>query len=76
MTNSESIRLVPELMTKLLNMGPAALEAVQKFVLDLEIRALSEEIMDDAEELRGTGQLSPELIDAAIREHRQRHPYR
>lgn len=76
MTQSESIQLVPELMSKLVRMGPAALEAVQKFVLELEIRSLGEDIMDEAEVLRVAGKLDPKLIEAAVREHRERHPYR
>jgi len=55
---------------------PPALEAVQKFVLELVIRALSEEIMDDAEQLRSSGDLDPKLIEAAVQEHQQRHPHR
>ena len=76
MTTTTPPHVLPELISKLAVMGPATLEAVRKFVLELEIRALGEEIMDDAEVLRSTGQLEPELIEAAIREHRQRHPYR
>jgi hypothetical protein len=76
MARKSSGHVLPELISKLAVMGPATLEAVRKFVLELEIRALGEELMDDAEALRSTGQLEPELIEAAIREHRQRHPYR
>lgn len=75
MTTTTPPHVLPELISKLAVMGPATLEAVRKFVLELEIRALGEELMDDAEALRSTGQLEPELIEAAIREHRQRHPY-
>lgn len=76
MTQNPSLQLVPEIMSKLAGMGPAALEAVRRFVLELEIRALSEEIMDEAEELRVAGKLDPAVLDAAVQEHRQRHPYR
>jgi len=76
MTTTQPAHVLLELMSKLAAMGPTTLEAVRKFVLELEIRALSEEIMDEAEELRATGELEPDLIEAAVREHRQRHPYR
>ena len=76
MTTTQPAHVLPELMSKLAAMGPTTLEAVRKFVLELEIRALSEEIMDEAEELRATGKLEPDLIEAAVCEHRQRHPYR
>ena len=49
---------------------------MQKFVLELVIRALSEEIMDDAEQLRSSGDLDPKLIEAAVQEHQQLHPHR
>ncbi len=76
MTTTSPTHVLPELISKLAVMGPTTLEAVRKFVLELEIRSLGEELMDEAEELRSTGKLESDLIEAAVREHRQRHPYR
>jgi hypothetical protein len=75
MVATSSSPVVLDLMTKLAAMKPASLEAVHRFVLQLEIAQLGEEIEDDFESLRQEGQLAPELIEAAIREHRKDHPY-
>ncbi len=73
---SQSAVLMPEVMSKVASLGPNALKAVHRFLQQIELAALMEEIQDDAESLRKTGKLEPELLDAAIREHRERHPYR
>jgi hypothetical protein len=39
----------------------------------MELNALVADIKDEAEALRIAGKLEPELLDAAIREHRQKH---
>jgi hypothetical protein len=62
--------LLPELMAKIAGMGPASLEAVHRFVLELELAGLVEEIKDEAEVLRLQGKLDPEVLKSAIEEHR------
>jgi hypothetical protein len=54
-------------------MGPAALQAVHRFIHLMELNALVEDIKDDAESLRVAGKLDPGILDAAIREHRLNH---
>lgn len=75
MTVAEPAQVLPELMSKLTQMAPASLEAVHRFVLRLELAQLGQELEDEYEALRKAGELEPELIDAAIRDHRARHPY-
>ncbi len=67
--------LLPDVMSKVASLGPSALAAVHKFLLRLELAQLTEEIQDEAEVLRQAGKLEPDLIEAAIREHRNKHPY-
>ncbi len=75
MTTTNPAELLPELMSKLADMEPASLDAVHRFVLRLELAHLGEELEDDFEALRKDGQLTHELIDKAIREHRSKYPY-
>ena len=63
-------------MSKIASMGPASLEAAHRFVLELDLAARSNEIQDDAHALETAGKLDPQVIEAAIREHRERRPYR
>jgi hypothetical protein len=65
--------LLPEVMSKVAGMGPAALQAVNQFIQLLELNALVEDIKDDAESLRIAGQLEPKILDAVLREHRLKH---
>jgi hypothetical protein len=67
--------LLPDVMSKVASLEPSALAAVHKFLLRLELAQLTEEIQDEAEALRQAGKLEPDLIEAAIREHRRNHPY-
>jgi len=67
MATTNSAQLLPELMSKLLAMEPASLDAVHRFVLRLELAHLGEDLEDDYEALRKEGQLAPELIEQAIR---------
>ena len=75
MTADQPAQVLPELMSKLTQMAPASLEAVHRFVLRLELAQLGEELENEYEVLRQAGELEPELIEAAIREHRAHHPY-
>ena len=60
------------MLAKVQDLGPAALHAVHRFLLQMELHALTEEIQDDFEALRVEGKLEPEVLDEAIREYRQR----
>jgi hypothetical protein len=63
------------MMAKLATSAPASLEGVHRFMLQLELAQLGEELEDGYEVLRSNGQLAPELIDQAICKHREKHPY-
>lgn len=52
------------------------LDAVRKTLLTLEARRLADELGRDMAEVLRTGKVTDEKIAEAIREHRQRHPYR
>ena len=65
--------LLPEVMSKVAGMGPSALQAVHRFIDLMELNALVEDVKDDAESLRHAGKLEPEILNAAIREHRLKH---
>ncbi|MBK8094539.1 MAG: hypothetical protein IPK32_21890 [Verrucomicrobiaceae bacterium] len=67
--------LLPDVMSKVASLGPASLAAVQHFLVRLELAQLTEDIQDEAEALKAAGKLEPELIEAAIRTHRNQHPY-
>ena len=67
--------LLPDVMSRVASLEPEGLAAVNQFLLRLELAQLTEEIQDEAEALRVSGELGSDLIDAAIREHRNRHPY-
>lgn len=67
-------KLLPEVMSRVASLDENALAAVHKFLLRLELAHLTEEIQDEAEMLRQAGKLEHDLIDAAIRDHRSRHP--
>jgi len=71
-TNSTS-QILPEVMSKVACMGPATLQAVHRFINLMELNALVEDLKDEAEGLRIAGKLEPALLDAAVREHRQKH---
>jgi hypothetical protein len=62
-------------MSKVAALGPTGLAAVHQFLERLELAQLSEEIQEEAEALRQAGKLEPDLIEAAIRAHRIKHPY-
>lgn len=75
MIENDRSALLPQVMCKVATLNLADLQAVHRLILKLEFEALAEEIQDDADALQAAGKLEPELIDAAIREHRKRHPY-
>jgi hypothetical protein len=75
MSANNPAQLLPDVMSKVASLGPSALAAVHKFLLRLELAQLTEEIQDEAETLRQAGKLEPDLIEAAIREHRSKRPY-
>lgn len=75
-TMNDSTTLLPDILSKVSVMGPHALEAVHRFVQQIELATLMEELQDDAEQLRTAGGLDESALKAAIEDHRQRHPYR
>jgi hypothetical protein len=75
MSTNDPALLLPDVMAKVAALEPNALAAVHRFLLRLELAQLTEEIQDEAETLRLAGMLEPELLEAAIREHRGKHPY-
>ena len=52
------------------------LESVRQALLKLEIRHVREELGREVDELEAAGELTPEKIEASVRAHRARHPYR
>ena len=75
MNSANPTLLLPDVMSKVAALGPASLAAVHQFLVRLELAQLTEEIQDEAETLREAGKLEPDLIEAAIREHRKNLPY-
>lgn len=75
MSSPVSAQLLPDIMSKIAALEPACLAAVHQFLVRLELAQLTEEIQDEAEALRQAGAFSPDLIEAAVREHRRNHPY-
>ena len=51
------------------------MEAVRKALLQLEINRLVDEMGAEARADWDAGKYAPELVEAAIREHRAKHPY-
>lgn len=74
-TEDHSNPLLPEVMSKVANLDPASLAAVNRFLSRLELARLTEEIADEAEALREVGKLENDLIESAILAHRKNHPY-
>ena len=70
MSANDPSLLLPDVMSRVATLSPDSLAAVHKFLVRLELAQLTEEIQDEAEALREAGKLEPELIEAAIREHR------
>jgi hypothetical protein len=52
------------------------LDALRKLLLEREAKRLFDAMAMDAEADRLGGKHDPALVDAAIHEHRARHPYR
>ena len=72
MNNPE--QLLPEVMSRVAGLGPVSLQAVHRFLDQIELAALMENIQDEAEILRALGKLEPPELDAVIGEHRRLHP--
>ena len=68
--------LRPLLHERIDQCSPEELEAVRKLLLECEAKRLFDEMAADAEADRLAGKHDPALVEAAIREHRARHPYR
>jgi hypothetical protein len=70
---NEASSLLPEALSKVAGLGPSSLQAMHRFLHELELSALVEDIKDEADQLRIAGKLEPELLEGTIREHRQKH---
>ena len=68
--------LRPLLRERIDHATDAELEAVRKALLKLELDRIVEEMGRDAQADWEAGKHAPELVEAAIREHRAKHPYR
>jgi hypothetical protein len=73
-TNPEELR--PLLHERIDQCNPEELEAVRKTLLMLEARRLADELGREMAEDWRIGKITEEKIAEAIREHRERHPYR
>lgn len=73
-TDPEQLR--PLLRERIEHCSPAELEAVRKLLLEWEARRLFATMAAGAEADRLEGKHDPVLVEAAVREHRARHPYR
>jgi hypothetical protein len=75
MVANDQSALLPEVISKVAALDPSLLGAVHQFLLRLELAQLTEEILDQGDVLRSSGQLESELINEAIKQHRGKHPY-
>ena len=73
-TDPEQLR--PLLHERIDQCNPEELEAVRKLLLEWEAKRLFAAMAADAEADRLAGKHEPALVEAALREHRARHPYR
>ena len=68
--------LRPLLHQKLDAFSDAEITAVHEVLREFERRWLFAKMADEAEEDRLAGRHDPALVEAAIRNHRAKHPYR
>ncbi len=73
---AELEKLRPEIIERVQSMPPELLLKARNFLLELEIQRASDELDTMMDEDRAAGKFDPAEVEAAIREHRQRHPYR
>lgn len=68
--------LRPLLHERIDRLADEELESVRQALLKLEIHQVREELGRKVDELEAAGELTPEKIEASVRAHRARHPYR
>jgi hypothetical protein len=68
--------LRPLLHQKVDALSDAELAAVHGLMLEVERHSLFAQMAEEAESDRLAGKLDPALVEQAVREHRQRQPYR
>ena len=68
--------LRPLLHERIDQLADEELESVRQALLKLEIHHVREELGREVDELEAAGELTPEKIEASVRAHRARHPYR
>jgi hypothetical protein len=75
-TELDPKKLRPLLHRKLDEFSDSEIAAVHELLREFERRWLFAQMADEAEQDRVAGKMKPELVDAAIRAHRERNPYR
>ncbi len=68
--------LRPLLHAELDRLPDEHLETAHRLLQEMEIRWLMDSIGEAADAARAAGLMTPESIQAAILEHRRKHPYR
>ena len=76
LTTTDPKELRSALHERIDHCSDAELEAMRKALLAFEARRLADELSAETERAWASGEITEEKIAAAIREHRQRHPYR
>ena len=74
--NLPSQQLRPVVHENIDRLSDTELAAVHRMLLQMEIERLAQSVSEGVEEARQAGKLDPADIQASIREHRARHPYK
>jgi hypothetical protein len=75
-TTLDPKELRPLLHKKLDELPDAELEAAHKALLLIEAKQLMDGVSAAVDDAYARGECTPEKLEASIREHRARHPYR
>ena len=74
-TVAELEKLRPEIIERIRSMPAELLLKARNALLDLEIQRSLDDLDGMFDEDRAAGKFDPAEVEAAIREHRQKHPY-
>ena len=74
-TVAELEKLRPEIIQRIQSMPTELLLKARNALLDLEIQRSLDDLDGMFDEDRAAGKFDPAEVEAAIREHRQKHPY-
>ena len=72
---AELEKLRPEIIERIQSMPTELLLKARNALLDLEIQRSLDDLDGMFDEDRAAGKFDPAEVEAAIREHRQKHPY-